>query len=132
MSGTDIALRNFWRRLAGRAWHVPRGGTLRNIPGGSTLSSSSLVTLWLWALECRSYARRSHRVLVGGEGPPRHVRRAGVHRSSKAIDEAAPQVAVRRRWTSPDPGCGMPVELSRGDGGNRRDVSGIGDRDPGK
>jgi hypothetical protein len=51
-----------------------------------------------------------------------------LRRSSKVIDEAAPQVAVGRRWASPDPGFGVAVELSRGDGGDIRDVSGVGDR----
>jgi hypothetical protein len=52
--------------------------------------------------------------------------------SSKAIDETATKRAVRGRWASPDPGFGMAVELGGGDSGNRGDVVGVGDRDPGE
>src|SRR5713101_6301743 len=51
-----------------------------------------------------------------------------VHRSSKVINETPPQVAVWRRWTPPDPGFGVAVELSRRGGSDIRDVSGVGYR----
>ena len=49
-----------------------------------------------------------------------------LHRSSKAIDEAAPKRPVWWRRTPPDPGAGVAVELGGGDVGHIREILGVG------
>src|SRR5258706_16396992 len=57
---------------------------------------------------------------------------ASLRRSSKVIHEAAPERAVWRRRTPPDPGAGVTVELSGGDSGSVGDVVGVGHRRAGE
>src|SRR5258706_1669565 len=57
---------------------------------------------------------------------------ASLRRSSKVIHEAAPERAVWRRRTPPDPGAGVTVELSGGDSGSVGDVVGVGQRRAGE
>src|SRR5258706_8339446 len=57
---------------------------------------------------------------------------ASLRRSSKVIHEAAPERAVWRRRTPPDPGAGATVELSGGDSGSASDVVGVGQRRAGE
>src|SRR5260370_28299999 len=52
--------------------------------------------------------------------------------SSKAIDKTAAKRPVWWRWASPDPGCGMAVELSGGDTRDVGDVVGVGQRRAGE
>src|SRR5260370_11291066 len=58
--------------------------------------------------------------------------RTSLRRSSKAIQEAAPERALWWRWPRPDPGAGVTVELSGGDTGHGGDVVGVGQRRTGE
>src|SRR5258708_27066780 len=60
------------------------------------------------------------------------VRHGMMRRSSKAIQEAAPERALWWRWPPPDPGAGVTVELSGGDAGGVGDVVGVGQRRTGE
>jgi len=52
--------------------------------------------------------------------------------SSKVVDKAAPQVAVRQWWTAPDPGSGIAIELGSSNAGDIRNVVVVSERLTGK
>src|SRR5260370_4912104 len=60
------------------------------------------------------------------------MRRRIMRRSSKALQEGAAERALWWRWSPPDPGAGVTVELSGGDAGGVGDVVGVGQRRTGE